>query len=164
MDKSRTLRHIQERRGREQHVVVNQARAMAYLNHDVTKAVARDGVAGDAGSDSLPVKPDTTDTVYKYVVLDDHIYCSVELNTANLGAAELDVGIDVVNVIVLYCGKDSPEVSDYSGLAAVVNMVVAYNMRADVVFIPAHVIGLEDGLKLTIEANQFALCNPTVLP
>ena len=136
---------------------------MTYLYHNVAKTVTGDGIAGDTGTDGLPVKPDTADAVYQDVVLDDDIDCSVKLDAAYLGSAKLDIGIYIVDVIVLDYGEYSAQMANNAGLAAVVDMVVTDDVRTYVVFVPSHIVGLEDRLQLTVEANELALSYPAVL-
>ena len=88
----------------------------------------------------------------------------MQFDASHLSTTELDVGIDIVDIVMLYSGEYSAEVPNHSCLAAVVDMVVAHFVRTDVLLVPAHVVGLEDGLQLSVKADEFALRNPAVLP
>ena len=118
--------------------------AVAYLYHNVAKTMTGDGIACDAGADGLPIKPYTAYAVDQDVVLDDDIYCGVQLDAADLGSAKLDIGVYVVDIIVLYQREYPSKVSHNASLTAVVDMVVADNVGAYVILVPAHVVGLED--------------------
>ena len=125
--------------------------------------MAGECIACHASAYRLPVEPDSADAVDQDVVLYEDVDCCVELYAAHLGAAELHVGVDVVDVVVLDCGEYSAKVTNYAGLAAVVDMVVADLVGAYVVFVPAHVVGLEDGLQFSVEAYEFTLRHPAVM-
>ena len=163
MHESSSLGHVEEGDRGKHDVVVDQAGAVTDLYHQVAGGVVREGVAGYARADGLPVQPHAADAVVKDVVLDQDVDGGVKLYAAHLGAAELDIVIDIVDVVVLDGGEDSSEMSDDAGLAAVADLVAADDMRADVLLVPAHVIGLEDGLELTVEAYELALGRPAVV-
>ena len=74
---------------------------MGNLGPDVSVVVVEEDVAGYAGSNALPVKPETVVAILEHVVADDHINGGVQLDAANLGAGVLPLGVAVVDVVVL---------------------------------------------------------------
>ena len=95
------LSPLEERIGRKHHIVVNEAGAVGNLGPDVSVVVVEEDVAGYAGSNALPVKPEAVVAVLEHVVAYDHVNGGVQLDAANLGAGVLPLGVAVVDVVVL---------------------------------------------------------------
>ena len=100
----------------------------------------------------LPVQPEPPCAMINAVSADHHINCSVELDSADLGACQVLSVVDVMNVIVLNQRKDSAKMSDDSGLTAVMDITSANDMRSDFFLCPAFTLCLTDSF-------TFCLCS-----
>ena len=89
------------------------------------------------GALTLPVQPDATGAVMKMIVTDDHIDRCMQLDTANLRSCQIPLIINMMDVIVLNYGKYTAQITDDTGLSAIMDMAVAYDMRTDGLFAPA---------------------------
>src|SRR5699024_6795045 len=108
--------------------------------------VAVEQVAAHRGALGLPVQPDALVAVVDDVVVDDHVDGGVQLDAGHLGAGEFAPDVDVVYVVVGNGGEGPAHAAHDAGLAAVVDLVAADDVPADLVPAPAVLQGGEDHL------------------
>ena len=87
----------------------------------------------------------------------------MQLDAAHLRAGILSLRVDVVDIIVLDQAEHGAEMAADPRLLAVEDLVVPDDVRADVLFAPSLVIGLEDGLQFPVEPDELPLDGPPVL-
>ena len=93
-------------------------------------------IARHTGPLGLPVQPDTQRAVVDAIVPDDGIHCRVELDAADLIAEVLVLGRDAIDVIVFDQRERRAHVTHDAILAAVVDLVVAHDVAADLLPAP----------------------------
>ena len=149
---STALSHIVEIVLGTEDVVVHKIRSVGNLDHQV--AVVRIvQIAGDMGTLGLPVEPGTERTVVDVVVAYGDIDCSMKLDSGNLVTEILMLHGDIVDVVVLDCGEDAAHVAYDAVLAAVMQDIVADDVRTDGLAAPADARSPEYSLHLVLVAR-----------
>ena len=101
--------------------------------------------------------------VDQVIVPDDDVDCSVQLDAAQFGSGKLPLYVDVVDIVVFDEAEHGSQMAADTRLLAFENLVVADDVRTDVLLAPSLVVGLEDGLELPVESDELLLDGPTVL-
>ena len=83
-----------------------------------------------AGPLSLLVEPYAPRAVVDVAASDNCIYRRVHLYASDFCSREVLLVIDVMDMAVLYSGKHSAEMSDDTGLSAVMDVASSYDMRS----------------------------------
>ena len=97
---------------------------------------------------SLPVKPETSRAVMEMVLSDNNIDGRMHLDSAYFRARKVLLVVYVVNMIVLDDREYTAEMSDDTGLSAIMNIVVSYYVGTVSVFVPALNLSLADAVTL----------------
>ena len=126
-------------------------------------AVVVEQVAADPGALGLPVQPDAAGAVVEVVAPDDYVDGRVELDAADLGARQIPLVVDVVDVVVLNDGEDAAQVAHDAGLAAVVDVAAPDGVGADGLFAPAVDLGDEGAVPLGLGAVLVFVVGPLVV-
>ena len=166
-----------ERSVGEQNVVVNKSRAVAYFNENILAAhaalerccifrtlVVVEEVLRNAGTLSFPVGPDAHDAVVNVISSHDDIDSCVELDAGNFSAAKFHHVIDVMNVVVFDDGENSAHTADDAALLAVVDVVAADDVAADVLLEPSVILSSADSVTLHLRgALKMLICEVVVV-
>ena len=129
----------------QHHVVIDQCRSMSDLDPQIFakpqsfrtfrfqqvfsgKTVIMEQILCHPGALTLPVQPDASGTVMEMIVTDDHIDRCMQLDTANLRPCQIPLIINMIDVIVLNYGKYTAQITDDTGLPAVMDITVPYDM------------------------------------
>ena len=162
----------------QQQVVVNQRRAVRNLDEDILagaviaarqgvfierKRIVVEEVLGHAGALCLPVEPEASGAVVDMVPAVDHVDRRVHLDAADLGACQILPVVDMVDMIVLDDGEHAAQMADDAGLAAVVDVASADDVRTDLLFGPAFPLRLQDAVALGLRAVFQLLQKPLVV-
>ena len=177
--------HDRDALGRELHgtvgqkqVVVNQCRTVGNLDEDILagaviaarlgvfvegKRVVVEQVLSYAGALCLPVEPEASGAVVDMVPAVNHVDRRVHFDAADLGACQVLAVVDVVDMIVLDDGEHAAQMADDTGLAAVMNVASADDVRTDLLFGPAFPLRLQDAVALGLRAVFQLLEKPFVV-
>ena len=145
----------------EQEVVIDQGGAVADLDEDILThhaalellrevrlLVVVHQVLRDARALRLPVRPDPHCVVVDVVAAHDHVDRGVQLDAGDLGPAELHHVVDMMDMVVLNDREDAAHPSDDAALLAVVDIVAADDVAADLLLHPAVVLAAADRVAL----------------
>ena len=105
-------------------------------------------VLGDAGALGFPVGPDTHGAVMDVVPAHDDVDGGMQLDAGNLGPAQFHHVIDVMDMVVLNDTEDSAHTADDAALLAVMDVVAADDVAADIGLGPAVVLAAADSVAL----------------
>ena len=120
-------------------------------------------VSSDARALRLPVKPYTACAVMYVVMAVHNVYCGVHLNSADLRSCKVLLVVYVVNVIIFNKRENATQVTDNTGLSAVMNMAPPYDVRADVLFCPAFPLCQTNTVALRLRAILVFRLEPLVV-
>ena len=162
---------------RQENIVVDQCRTMTYLYEDILAAhaalercsvfrtlVVVKEILCDAGTLCFPVCPDAHDAVMDVVSSHDDVDSCVELDAGNFCAAQFHHVVDVVNVVVFDDRENSAHTADDAALLAVVDVVAAYDVAADILLEPAVVLASADCVTLHLRgALKMLICEVVVV-
>ena len=140
---------IHQRNLGQKQVVIHRARPMRNLNVEVSGIVVIE-ILGDAGSLRLPIQPGAKVAAMVDVIFADHrVHGGVKLDASDLVPPELMLDRDVVDVVVLNGTEDTSHVSHNTRLTAIVDPIVAHDVRANLFLTPSRLVhALEDRLHL----------------
>ncbi len=111
----------------------------------------------------LPVEPEASRAVVNVVAAENAVDCRMHLDAADLGTGQVLAVVDVVDVVVLNNRENAAEVSDDTGLPAVMNIAAADDVASDVFFEPALTLRLDDVVALRLRAVLELIGEPAVV-
>ena len=145
----------------EQDVVVDERGAVAHFHEDILGhhaaleilckgrlLVVMEQIPGQSGALGFPVAPDAHGTVVDMVAPQDHINGCVHFDARDLRTAQLHHIVDMVDMVILNDAEHTAHAADDAALFAVVDVVSADNMAADVLLQPAVVLTPADRIPL----------------
>ena len=93
----------------------------------------------------------------------DHVDGRVHLDAADLGAGQILLVVDVVDVVVLDDGEDTAQMAYDTGLIAVMDVAATHDMGTDPLLGPAFILGLADAVTLGLGAILVLFVQPLVV-
>ena len=173
MNHSHALCRYPQRNIRHKDIIVYKCRSMSHFHkyilahHSALKLfcivrthVVPEDILCDTCSLRLPVRPDTHGAIMDDIPSHDDINSSMELDTRDLGAAQLHHIVDVMDVVVLNDAEDTSHSADDAALLAVVDVAAADDvashllLQPPVVLSPAHGIPLHLGRPLHMVSGE----------
>ena len=118
----------------------------------IRQTVMMKKISGNACSLCLPVQPDSSSTVVDMVSADDHIDSCVHFDTADLCAGQVLLVVDMVDVIIFNNGKNTSQMSDNTGLTAVMDVTSSDDVGADMFFVPSFIGSLADAVTFCLSS------------
>ncbi len=161
----------------QEDIVVDQCRAVTDFDEDVFAAhaaIERCGVFRtlvvvqevlcNSRSLCFPVSPDAHDAVMDVISSHDDIDRCVELDAGNFRAAQFHHVVDVVDMVVFDDRENSAHTADDAALLAVVDVVAADDVAADVFLEPAVILSSADCVTLHLRgALKMFICEVMVV-
>ena len=125
---------------------------MTHFNHEVTDVIV-EHIARDACALRLPIHPHAQRAVVDVIVGNDRIQCGMEFDASDLPSEEFTLQRNVMDMVMLDTAECAAHMSDDGILAALVDVVIAYDMTADQPLFPTDATGLEHSLQLVLVAG-----------
>ena len=110
----------------------------------------------------LPVEPQAAGAMMEMVAADDRVDRRMHLNTADFRAAKLLLIVDMMDVVIFDNGKYTAQVSDDTGLLAIMDSAAADDMASDLLLDPAFPLRLADCIALRLRAVLGQLQRPFI--
>ena len=161
MDHRDTFRRHTEGHIGEQDVVVDQGRAMTHFHENILAhhaalqlfcevrfLVIVEQVLRDPRTLRLPVGPDPHGAVMDIVSAHEHIDRGMKLDPCDLGTAKFHHIVDVMDMVVFDNREDPAHTADDAALFAVMDIVAADDMPADLFLQPTVVLSPADRIPL----------------
>ena len=145
---SAPLRLFTQTTFRSQNVIINQERTVVYFHEYIFQIIVVEKVLRHPCALCHPVQPQRSACSVYAVMQNLSINSSMKLNSSNLGTGELTLGPDIINVVIFNQAKGRTHAAAYRCLLAVVNGVIANNVRTYVFLAPTFTQSVEGYLDI----------------
>ena len=163
MYKRAALRDVAEVHFRKEEVVIDHIRAVADLDEQVLRLAVEADVAVEMRALRLPVEPYGAVAAIEHVVVNLRIERGVELDARNLRAVVRLLMVDMVDAVAVNLAEHGAQMADDGALLALINLIIADDMAADMRFVPVAVHGAEDDLLLALRSEFEFQVRPLVV-
>ena len=116
--------------------MIHQIRPVRYFHHQVTD-IAAEQITAHPCALCLPVQPYAQRTVMNIIMMYLRIDRRVELDSRDLIPVELMLRGNLIDLVAINITEYTTQMPHNTVLAAIMDHVVAHDMRANVIFVPA---------------------------